>query len=316
MSMTRNVELVSYLPPFLTEYKELNKALQAEDPEFMLLWQSADRVIKNEFIDTADEYGISRFEKLLKIKPDDDAGLEDRRFAVKMRWSNDIPHTLKGLKVKLDALWGEGKYSINTDRLDNYELTITAVYDLYCQIQELEQMIRDFFPANIVVYRFYTIPVLSAFNSDRFVFENLAVTLRTVNKFAVSYIDEKLKTAFHNYGVQFFHMSLNGKKELDGSWHLGRQKIDIFGGMCTQRLCMTGYSFRNPFEISAGAGFYAKAKYRGDLRQDRIAVKVRSTGLHFGISGTVTIDSYWTLNGDHKLNNSKNLNSIYLKESL
>ena len=41
--MIREVDLVSYLPPFLAEYKEINIALTAENPEFALAWEAADR---------------------------------------------------------------------------------------------------------------------------------------------------------------------------------------------------------------------------------------------------------------------------------
>jgi hypothetical protein len=67
--MIREVDLVSYLPPFIAEYKETNLTLTAENPEFVLVWKAADRTLKNEFIETADEYGISRFEKILHILP-------------------------------------------------------------------------------------------------------------------------------------------------------------------------------------------------------------------------------------------------------
>ena len=74
--MIREVDLVSYLPPFIAEYKETNITLEAENPEFVLVWKAADRVLYNEFIATADEYGISRFEKILNILPSRDDTLQ------------------------------------------------------------------------------------------------------------------------------------------------------------------------------------------------------------------------------------------------
>ena len=54
--MTREVDLVSYLPPFLAEFKEIAVALEAENPEFQIVWKATDKVLKNRFISTADEY--------------------------------------------------------------------------------------------------------------------------------------------------------------------------------------------------------------------------------------------------------------------
>ena len=58
--MIREVDLVSYLPPFMQTYKEPVAALEAENPEFQIGWKATDKVLKNRFISTADEYGISR----------------------------------------------------------------------------------------------------------------------------------------------------------------------------------------------------------------------------------------------------------------
>ena len=67
--MTRNVNLASYLPSFLAEFKENIALLDAENPELEFLWKSFDRILKNEYISTADEYGLSRFEDIVGIKP-------------------------------------------------------------------------------------------------------------------------------------------------------------------------------------------------------------------------------------------------------
>ena len=45
--MTREVDLVSYLPPFLAEFKEIAVTLEAENPEFVLVWNAAERVLYN-----------------------------------------------------------------------------------------------------------------------------------------------------------------------------------------------------------------------------------------------------------------------------
>ena len=53
--MIKEVDLVSYLPPFMQEYKALAQTLEAENPEFALLWEAAGRVRKNAFVATADD---------------------------------------------------------------------------------------------------------------------------------------------------------------------------------------------------------------------------------------------------------------------
>lgn len=95
--MTRKIDLVSYLPPFLAEYKEISAALEAENPEFMRLQEAAERVLKNGFIETADAYGLTRFEKILNIIPKAQDSLEDRRAKIKVMWNAEPPYTSKWL---------------------------------------------------------------------------------------------------------------------------------------------------------------------------------------------------------------------------
>lgn len=104
--MIREVNLLSYLPPFMAEYQEVAVTLRAEDPEFRLLWEAVDRLYKNEFILDADEYGISRFERLLKLHPYDTDTLEVRRLRVLAKWFKRTPYTFPWLKEWMIMLCG------------------------------------------------------------------------------------------------------------------------------------------------------------------------------------------------------------------
>ena len=110
--MIREIDLVSYLPSFITEFKEVCTALKAENPEFKLAWENIDRILYNEFIKTADEYGISRFEKLLDIFPNAEDSLEDRRKKILIKWFDMIPYTIKMLKKQIALICGEDNFFI------------------------------------------------------------------------------------------------------------------------------------------------------------------------------------------------------------
>ncbi len=143
-------ELISYLPPYLQEYKEIKSALNAEDPEFVLLWDASEKVLKNQFIETADEYGISRFEKLLGVFPSDTEDLESRRSRVKSRWFDYMPYTLKSLILRLTVLCGENNFKI-TRNYDSYEIKIETDLELFGQIDELARIILKIIPCNMNV---------------------------------------------------------------------------------------------------------------------------------------------------------------------
>ncbi len=150
--MTREVDLVSYLPPFLTEYKETNMALAAQNPEFAFIWKAADRILCNEFIASADEDGISRFEKILNICPLPGEALEDRRARVQNRWFNIAPYTIRVLEARLaKILGGEHNFSIWQDIERTYELKLTIYSKDDCQVEEIKYLLSTIVPANIVV---------------------------------------------------------------------------------------------------------------------------------------------------------------------
>lgn len=156
--MIREVDLVSYLPPFMQSYKEPVAALEAENPEFSLMWSATDRCLRNRFISTADEYGISRFEKMLKIYPTADDTLESRRSRVQSKWFNKIPYTMRVLLQKLTVLCGNTDFSLTHDFKVGYTLTLETDLELYGQVEELEYIINSMIPENIVVVSKNSIP--------------------------------------------------------------------------------------------------------------------------------------------------------------
>lgn len=148
--MIREVDLVSYLPPFMADYKEIHTALTAENPEFMLVWKAADRVLKNEFIATADEYGISRFEKMLRILPSCDDTLDNRRSRVQFRWLTTLPYTWRMLIRKLVVLCGENDFTI-TKKFEFYRICLDVQLELSGQVEELDRIIETILPCNMIV---------------------------------------------------------------------------------------------------------------------------------------------------------------------
>ena len=150
--MIREVDLVDYyLPPFMQKYKEPVAALKAEEPEFQLIWKAADRVLYNHFISTADECGISRFEKLLGIFPSSEDTLESRRERIQSRWFKSIPYTLKTLINKLITLCGDRDFTIKADFSESYTMILNVSLYIFGQVDELNDILSYMIPQNIVV---------------------------------------------------------------------------------------------------------------------------------------------------------------------
>lgn len=159
--MIREVDLVSYLPPFMTEYKEIRAALKAEDPEFRLAWKAADRTLHNAFIETADKYGVERFENILKIFPSAEDTIESRKKRIATRWMNVLPYTERMLLEKLTVLCGEHNF-ILIKKYAQYRLELEVDLELYGQVEELERMLGEMIPCNMVVVIHNTIAAEAA----------------------------------------------------------------------------------------------------------------------------------------------------------
>lgn len=149
--MIRQVDLVSYLPMYLRKFLEIPATLEAEDPEFVLAWNAANQVLENEFIATADEYGISRFESILGILVSKEDTLESRRARVQARWFSSIPYTIRTFVAKLETLCGDTDFELIKDFEEHYLLTLYTNLELFGQVEELENIINTMVPCNIVV---------------------------------------------------------------------------------------------------------------------------------------------------------------------
>lgn len=149
--MIREVNLVSYLPPFMQDCRETVAALEAENPEFMIMWKAVDRLLYNRFIETADEYGISRFEKMLGIRSSVKETLEGRRLRVRSRWFDKIPYTTRALLQKLTVLCADTDFYLSDNFNAGYTLAIKTGLELYGQVDELERMLDAMIPCNIAV---------------------------------------------------------------------------------------------------------------------------------------------------------------------
>lgn len=208
----KKVDLVSYLPPFMADFKEITVTLEAENPEFVLVWVAAEQVLQNEFIETADEYGISRFEKILNILPSKEDTLESRRSRVQARWYNTVPYTMKALISKLIALCGDTDFVI-TKEYDNYKIIIQTNLELFGQVDELEHIIDTMIPCNMVVQSENEIPC----DSDGFAY--IAGGICSVENFFITNDERIYKTingnaAFRGGTVEANHYFItNDSKE-------------------------------------------------------------------------------------------------------
>lgn len=148
--MVREVDLISYLPPFMQEYLELKKTLQSEQIDIQALEDETEKVKNNQFMLTCDEDGISRFEEMLGLTSYSEDSLESRISRVITRWNDSLPYTIRSLAERLKTLCGEDGYMI-TPNFNDYELNIWVRLSMSGQVDELDYMLNYIIPVNLVV---------------------------------------------------------------------------------------------------------------------------------------------------------------------
>lgn len=143
-----NVNLLSYLPQFMQEYREIRSIMTSEEPELRLLWELLRKVFNNQFIQYCDEDGISKFEEMLGLHRYENDTLEIRIFRVLTYWNDQIPYTWRVLVNRMNQLCGAGNYELRPN-FNVYELGITTKFDDAKKYDELNNMLKTILPANL-----------------------------------------------------------------------------------------------------------------------------------------------------------------------
>lgn len=143
-------KLIDYLPPIMQNFKEIKEITKAGQKEVDVLDGEISKVIDNAFIESCDEYGIKKYEKLVGVTPTAQDTLESRKSRVLIRWNNFIPYSYRALIRKLNVFCGVNNYDISGD-LKIYELMIVTRLSSFGLSKELETMLNKMLPLNIAL---------------------------------------------------------------------------------------------------------------------------------------------------------------------
>lgn len=144
------VELLQKLPRYHRNIYEFQQISKADTPELKLLLKHIDTILSNWFIDTADDYGISRLEKIAGIIPDSSVDLEIRKFNLLLKMSEKLPYTDETLEERLTSLCGAGNYSVFRD-YDNYFLSILTTLEDGNTFDSMIEALDKMIPCNLVL---------------------------------------------------------------------------------------------------------------------------------------------------------------------
>lgn len=149
--MAKEVHLLNYWMPLLRQLKEFKEIANTEEPELRYILSAIDRTLANMFIETADEYGIKRFEDMMRIVPNEGESLDVRRFKVLTKWNDYTPYTDAELYRKLVSICGSEDLIDIEEHYEDYWLKVTTNLGVAGAFDLVADAFREMLPCNLVL---------------------------------------------------------------------------------------------------------------------------------------------------------------------
>ena len=109
-------------------------------------------VYKRQFLDTADENGVSVWERELRIYPKDTDSMEVRKARIKAMWNLELPYTVPWLRNWLAGLCGATGYELTVSGyVVNIQLDYNALPNASSLAGEILDMLLAVRPCNMLV---------------------------------------------------------------------------------------------------------------------------------------------------------------------
>ncbi len=152
-------ELFSYLPPVLQNVLEFRYLTLAEQPEFDRLLDIYEEVFDAQFVLTAGEKAIKRYEEIFSVSSSVTDTLEERRLRVLAKMLERLPYTIRRLREMLAALCGDNGYEIELNH-NKYEIVIRLIEQSASVAESVREMLIRVIPANLL--QFFTLQAAEA----------------------------------------------------------------------------------------------------------------------------------------------------------
>lgn len=144
------LKCIDYYPPVLQEVEEFKVIANIIDNEFERLSKANANLLKELFIDTAENEGLLRWEKMLNISVSDYNDFELRRFNILARFIFEKTNIVESL----NALIGEKNYSLNY--FDDVFLLETRISIDYSRFSfAIADLLETTVPLNVALNYFY-----------------------------------------------------------------------------------------------------------------------------------------------------------------
>lgn len=218
--------ILNHYPPIVQQFKEIQEITKAEEIEFSKLKEKTEEVIKNMFLFTATESGISKLETILGIKPKEEQSIEERRnyLYYSMNQRKMSLSELQKMFFDLEKIYLEPDYNLEEIRvwIDTQAKNLKLIFE----------MLDNLLPLQIYIYF-----VLEIITYLEFIETNITIFLQSNNDFWKSWVLEAGITLKTDLKTELFYKDatvkkhrnlwhLNGSVKLNGSKHLNAESIE------------------------------------------------------------------------------------------
>lgn len=143
-------KLIGYYPEPLKEFDEIRRISETEQLEIEELEAAQERLLDDQFVTTGTETGLKRWEGILGIMPKVTESLEDRRFAILSKLSQELPYSMGMLRRQMDSLCGNAGYTLEL-RNKEYLLVVRIALTSRNSCSDVDDMLKRIVPANMVI---------------------------------------------------------------------------------------------------------------------------------------------------------------------
>lgn len=135
-------------PDRVIAIKEIKTASDITDSFVSAMKAAVETLDSDLLVETSDEEGIARREKILGISPSDTDTLDDRRYAVLVKWYDDGVYTEQRLRERLNRLVSADMYTLTIDT-QNQLLTLKISLKSKAMIDTIKDMIESIVPLHV-----------------------------------------------------------------------------------------------------------------------------------------------------------------------
>lgn len=146
----RIIAIENYWAAVVRDTGEFQQIAAAVNPEFNRLSECIKRIMQEAFINDASEYGVSRWESILKLSPNADDTLEDRKIKILTYLNIRLPYTMRVLKEMITAFVGENNFTLKFIN-DNRKLIVRIKVNNQSQYDTILNLLNNVIPMDVVI---------------------------------------------------------------------------------------------------------------------------------------------------------------------